>query len=278
MKLGLSSLLFPKDPIEKAIEISADLGFKCVELVHDMPHFPPHHDVERLKRLRELMDSHELEALIHACLWDLNPMSHYPVIRELTTAGTKRGIDACHLLGGKIVTTHPGRCQFEEDKRHFERAKDWFRDYVRECQDYAKERGVTLAVETIPFSAMYPRTTEELVKLTEDFDGLEVTLDVGHSYLAARKDEETDPEGGIVRVIEKVKDRLVNVHLHDNRGTRDEHLAPGKGSIDLPRVVKALRDSNYSGPIILELWNPTDPLKTANEGLEYVKTRLRLEP
>ncbi len=276
MKLGLSSLLFPKDPIEKVIKISADLGFKCVELVHDMPHFPPRHDVERLKRLRELMDSHELEALIHACLWDLNPMSHYPAIRELTTAGTKRGIDACHLLEGKIVTIHPGRCQFEEDERHFERAKGWFRDYVRDCQNYAKERGVTLAVETIPFSTMYPQTTEELMELTEDFDGLGVTLDVGHSYLAAKKDEETDPEGSIVGVIEKVKDRLANVHLHDNRGTRDEHLAPGKGTIDLPRVVKALK--NYSGPIILELWNPTDPLKTANEGLEYVKTRLRLEP
>jgi sugar phosphate isomerase/epimerase len=278
MKLGLSSLLFPNDPIEKAIEISADLGFKCVELVHDVPHFSPHHDVERLRRLRELMDSREVEALIHACLWDLNPMSYYPAIRELTAAGTKRGIDACRLLGGKIITVHPGRCEFKESKSHFERAKGWFRNYVRECQDYAKEREATLAIETIPFSIIYPRTTEELMRLTEDFDGLGVTLDIGHSYLAAKKDGETDPEGSIIRAIEKIKDRLVNVHLHDNRGTRDEHLAPGKGTIDLPRVVEALKDSNYSGPIILELWNPTDPLKTVNDGLEYVKTRLQLEP
>lgn len=278
MKLGLSSLLFPKDPIERAIEISADLGFECVELVHDMPHFSPHHDTEQLKRLRELMDSHGLEALIHACLWDLNPMSHYPVLRELTTAGTKRGIDACHILGGKIVTIHPGRCQFEESREHFERAKGWFRAYVRECLDYAEERGVILAIETIPFSTNYPRTTEELVEIVEDFDGLGITLDVGHSYLAAKKDQETDPEGSIIGSIEKIRKYLVNIHLHDNWGIRDEHLAPGKGTIDLQRIVGALRSSNYSGPIILELWNPADPIKTANEALRYVRTKLRLGP
>lgn len=276
MKLGLSSLLFPKDPIERAVEISADLGFKCVELVHDMPHFPPHQDVEQLRKLRELMDSHELEALIHACLWDLNPMSHYPVIRELTTAGTKRGIEACHILGGKIVTIHPGRCQFEESEEHFERAKSWFRAHVTECLDYARERGVTLAIETIPFSTNYPRTTEELMEIVENFDGLGITLDVGHSYLAARKDQETDPEGSIIRAIGEIRKHLVNIHLHDNQGIRDEHLVPGRGVINLQRVVGALKNSNYSGPFILELWNPAEPIKTASEGLEYVRTRLRL--
>ena len=36
-------------------------------------------------------------------------------------------------------------------------------------------------------------------------------------------------------------DRIVSMHVHDNHGTKDEHLWPGDGTIDWPAVREALQ-------------------------------------
>ena len=48
MKIGLSGLLFPRVAVEDAISNVAELGADCVEVIFDMPHFPPDFDMRRL--------------------------------------------------------------------------------------------------------------------------------------------------------------------------------------------------------------------------------------
>jgi sugar phosphate isomerase/epimerase len=46
------------------------------------------------------------------------------------------------------------------------------------------------------------------------------------------------------------KKRFINVHLHDNLGERDQHLAVGEGNIDFKKVLSALSD--YQGRFVIE--------------------------
>ena len=48
----------------------------------------------------------------------------------------------------------------------------------------------------------------------------------------------------------KLKPRLVNLHVHDNRGETDEHLPVGRGTIDFPWLLRSL--SGYTGRYVIE--------------------------
>ncbi len=52
--------------------------------------------------------------------------------------------------------------------------------------------------------------------------------------------------------LERHKDRLIAVHLHDNDGTLDEHNFPFTGTVDWGRLARILRESSYRGCISLE--------------------------
>jgi sugar phosphate isomerase/epimerase len=43
------------------------------------------------------------------------------------------------------------------------------------------------------------------------------------------------------------------VHASDNHGERDDHLIPGRGSIDWEDVLAELRDIDFRGPFTVEL-------------------------
>lgn len=48
-------------------------------------------------------------------------------------------------------------------------------------------------------------------------------------------------------------DRLMALHLHDNKGLLDEHQLPFRGTIDWPLIIRKIRLSNYCGSISLEV-------------------------
>ena len=52
---------------------------------------------------------------------------------------------------------------------------------------------------------------------------------------------------------EDYKDKIFAVHLHDNDKTDDLHLLPFDGTIDWKTVAQKLKESNYNGPVTLEL-------------------------
>jgi sugar phosphate isomerase/epimerase len=58
--------------------------------------------------------------------------------------------------------------------------------------------------------------------------GISFCLDVGHTHLN--------------RVLEEflVSKGPLHVHLHDNNGSCDDHIAMGAGSIDFPRIIPRL--------------------------------------
>jgi sugar phosphate isomerase/epimerase len=272
MKIGLSSLLFVKVSLEDAIKGVAEVGADYIEIICDLPHFMPDFDLAELKKLKELLDSCKLGVSIHSTFWDLNPASHYSEIRKLATKYIKKSIDACGILGGKIVVIHPGRCPVTEFEPLAEMGKRWYRESIEECMRHANEMGITLTLENLDGGIRYPYSTAREIKaLTREFDGLGLTLDIGHAYVGEKQTGTNSPEQEIASTIRDVGDLLTHIHIHDNRGTFDEHLPPGEGNIDFKPILRALKDVGYDGIWVAEVWGPKDPFETGRRGVN--KTR-----
>jgi sugar phosphate isomerase/epimerase len=272
MKLGLSSLLFVNNTIEECIQLSHKLGAGCVEIIYDVPHFPPEYDQRKLSRVRELLESYGLGVSVHASFWDLNPASHHRELWELSLKQVKRSIDACRLLGGNITVVHFGKCPLPDVNEFLEGAKKRYREFLSQCLPYARERGVTIALENAGRDpSSYPPTIPELKQLVVELEGLKVTLDTGHAHLVERRSGRRNTGTAIAENIKELREYMVHLHVHDNRGKLDDHLPPGDGEINFNPMIRALSEIKYDGFAIAELWNPKHPLETGKRGMEGLK-------
>ena len=272
MKLGLSSLLFVHASIEEAIHASAELGAECVEIIYDVPHFPPDYDQRKLAGIKELLDTHGLQVSVHASFWDLNPASHYRELWELTLEQVRRSIDACRAFGGEIVVVHFGKCPIPEARGFLKGTRRRYREFIKQCLFYAQERGVTLALENAGGQPnTYPSTAEELREFVAGLEGAKITFDIAHAHLAERRSGRKDTGAAIAKSIEALREHLVHVHVHDNHGKQDEHLPPGDGDINFKPVADALRAINYGGLLIAELWNPEHSLEAGRKGMRKLR-------
>jgi protein FrlC len=75
-------------------------------------------------------------------------------------------------------------------------------------------------------------------------------LDTGHARIA----------GDGADIVAGLGDRLVSVHLNDNDGKADAHLAPGEGAVDWGGVRRDLEAAGYAGCVMYEVMsNGRDP-------------------
>lgn len=116
---------------------------------------------------------------------------------------------------------------------------------LSELVDAGRRLGVGIMVENVPAGF---NTPEQLADLLEPLPDLGLHLDVGHANLRV-------PYNTTEALLARYGARLRHVHLHDNNGDGDQHLPLGVGSIDLPRMVRAIRQSGYDGTITLEVFS-----------------------
>jgi len=73
-------------------------------------------------------------------------------------------------------------------------------------------------------------------------ENLGICFDAGHCHLFY--DGEFD--------VNKFKNRVFAIHLHDNFQTRDEHNLPFDGSANWNRIIEQLKSMNYNDYVIIE--------------------------
>ncbi len=212
-------------------------GFETVEIVAERSHFD-YRDPRALAELSEWLSDTRLE------LQSL----HAP------TAQPAAEIDAVIAVAAQVpyryLVMHPG----------VPVANALLPGIVERASDLR----VTIALEVIPSP---PASAASLVSLIEhELDGIDmgICLDYGHAHMM----------GDLGEAIEAVSGHLVTTHLHDNRGTRDEHLVPFAGSVDWGAAMMATQKIGYDGVLMFELadaGNPVDVLKRT------AQARARLE-
>jgi len=118
---------------------------------------------------------------------------------------------------------------------------------IRELLPDSRRMGVGLMIENLPGNF---NTAAQLAELLDPLPDLGLHLDIGHANLQTALNTTEE-------ILAAYGSRLRHVHLHDNRGGRDDlHLPLGGGSLDVMSSIGALRRSGYDGTITLEVFTP----------------------
>lgn len=234
--ISVSSPAFSLMPLDRAIE-SVAKSFRAWEIVAEGAHRLP--DIE--KRFMEISGSYDLEYSVHAPLSDINIGSLNPSMREASLQEVLLAIGCCRRMGIDLITIHPGFITplGQHDREAVIRET---RRSLREIDKAATENGVVAALENMP--RMPITTCTEPVELLSLLEGtsLKVCFDIGHAHTNGNIDE-----------FVKHRSLFANIHIHDNDGTSDQHMAIGEGKIDFPRVINAL--NGYQHRYVIEARN-----------------------
>ncbi len=171
---------------------------------------------------------------------DVNPLSYTPD----QVAVTVRCIEVCGLLGIPLAVVHIGWAPGLTVEDHLAAN----RAYFEQLYPSLEAAGITLCLENSTRANMgdmyYPHTGRQLADL---IDGL------GHPQLAACWDTgHANCEGMQYRQLTDLGHRLKAVHINDNHGSKDEHLMPWFGTMNLDDIMHGLIDIGFAGPFTFE--------------------------
>ena len=209
--LGISTNCLHMVPLEEALEALVPVT-GVVEVMDDGLHYLESAD---------LLEQYSFDYSLHAPAKGVNIASQLPPIRRASV----EVIAASFAIAAEVdapVVIHPGYASWEGGR---EGAGARMRLSLEELGGYAEDMGVTFAVENMPRWPYFFLTTPEDLPL---IDGFGFCLDVGHAHM-------NECLGEFLTV------PFTHLHLHDNDGRLDQHLAVGEGTIDFTPVYERVR-------------------------------------
>ena len=150
----------------------------------------------------------------------------------------KRALDMVEYVPFRYCVQHVARSRDIPDGRRWDAAFS----SLEHLSLFAKQRGVTLAIENTPGEMATPVNLKNFLEETR-LTNVKLCFDAGHAHV----------EGGVLPALESVRDLVATTHIHDNHGERDEHLLPYEGTIDWSATLVAMPTEV---PIVLELKEP----------------------
>jgi len=246
VRLGISTLFCLSKPLPDAIKRLEHLnriGVSHVEVVDDGPH---ELSVRRVGMLRRAFLDRNISLSVHAPFTDINIASISPVIRSAVMKRLRKSIEISVQLDPECWVFHPGIRSAIGDAL---KGLDWKINLKSTCEllDLAGKYGLRIAIENVPDPFPF------LLKRVEDFERfygvlnaygseLGIAFDIGHAHI----------NGQVDKFIERFGSRIIHIHVHDNDGSADTHLGIGFGSIDWADVIRAIKEINYRGALVIE--------------------------
>jgi inosose dehydratase len=141
---------------------------------------------------------------------------------------------------------------------------------IHELVDYTeqkiKEYDICVAIHNHgPGDLVFPTVASAFEKVDGRDPRFGLCVDIGHTY---RINE--DPEV----VIKKYKSRILDIHVKDvtGRGKEGSTLEMGRGKIDIPKFLTAVKKSGYKGSLSFEYEKDADaPIPGLAESVGYIR-------
>ena len=235
-----------------AIDLVADLGYDGIALTPDVGHLDPYTatpaDVERIA-------AHMARRRLAVCIQTgarflLDPRrKHQPTLLDPDAAARARRhdflvrcMDLARDLGAEVVAFWSGAPPAREA------AAALAARLAARCPAVAAAaaaRGLTAAFEPEP--GMHVETLAQWTRLREavGHPNLRLALDIGHVHC--------NREGDPAALVRAHGAELADVQIEDMREGEHVHLAFGEGTLRVPPVLAALRETGYTGLVSVEL-------------------------
>ncbi len=196
---------------------------------------------DKVSELAYLLWDEEIGVSAHGPIHDLNPGSLDAVIRDYTRHCYLKTLAICQAVGANHVVLHLGMNPLLPESA----LDKWLESSVHTWApiiDMAEQLKISIRLENmfIPSPAYMIRLKERLKS-----DIVKFCFDIGHFHVYSK-----DP---LSHWLNEFGADLAEIHINDNMGTEDEHLALGRGNIDFRRFFRELAARNLNPQFTLEM-------------------------
>ncbi len=187
-----------------------------------------------------VLQENGLSCTMHAPFTDISCGAIDSKIRGVSLDRLRYAVDLAALFGARSLVFHTGW----ERKIYADVTDTWLEfaiETISHLCNYAAASSVKVALEnvfeldTALHKGIFNAISEEL---------LGFCLDAGHVYAFSKTPLES--------WLADLGPRIRHLHLHDNMGEHDEHLAPGKGIIDFDLIFSWLSKNGIRPVLTLE--------------------------
>lgn len=278
MKFGVNTFVWVSPCTTQAVSELAPrvkkMGFDILELSIENP------EMIDLDQVKTDLKANALETIVCGAFGpERNLCSDNPGVVENAKTYIRWLIDAAEFLGSPVIC---GPMYSAVGKDHLEeqaaRTREWNRAVlgIREMAEYAKPRGIRLAMETLNrFETDMLNVVSQGLEFIHQtgMDNVGLHLDTFHMHL-----EEKDSGAAIRLAGEKI------YHFH---ACENDRGVPGTGQVHWEDIARALKDVQYVGPVVIEsftsqvkeiaravcIWREIAPSQDAiaADGLKFLK-------
>lgn len=156
-----------------------------------------------------------------------------------------RAIDITKQLESQCTVIHPPVALHKLEEYNEQAEYDMVMTQLAPLVDYANRVGVQLSLENMncyhknfPYPVRRFCSDPETLCKTADALGIGVCWDTGHANISELKQSEA---------LEYVGSRLKMVHINDNFGKDDLHVAPFVGTVDWQDTMQGFRKTGFDG-------------------------------
>jgi len=234
-----------------ALTLIAEAGYDGVALTLDHHHHDPFapdfagRNAQMANQLRELNLGLVIET---GARYLLDPrQKHEPTLLAPSATGRARRVefltrclDVCAACQGETVSFWAGVPQPGVDKNQ---AWDWLLEGVHQVEVAARERGVVASLEPEP--GMLVETVDDYLRVQAAAPSLRLALDTGHLLVTGEREP--------AAAVREFAAQIGTVALEDMRRGVHEHLPFGEGDMDVPAVLRALHNIQFTGLVCVEL-------------------------
>jgi D-psicose/D-tagatose/L-ribulose 3-epimerase len=265
LKLGLISSAWLGSPVGTAegIRLTREIGFDTIDIFDD----PTDTDVHNRKLIRDTVRGTGIPVVATVCC-ALGIADFNPPVRRFHVERFKRYLEWAYELEGRNTLLVLGEYIWQQEVIQPKDQWQWAVEHTRELGDYAQGLGLEIAVELEPFHLSLVNDLDKMVQFITDVGhpAVKANLDISHLHLAK------SPASGI----ERLKGRIAHVHFSDCDGKKHGDLPPGRGVVDFPPYLQALKDVGFDGTVSIELEYSPEPGKIVDWVREAYRETARL--
>ena len=190
------------------------------------------------KKVGEQLHHHSLSVTLHGPFIDLSAGSIDPAVRAVTRRRFEQLLELVPVFQPKTVVCHAGY----DRKRYGYFKEQWIENCLQTWSwlaDSLAKRGSRLMLENV-----YEKDPDDIGVVLKGLKEQNVgfCLDCGHLFAFGNSE--------LKIWLESLGPYIEQLHLHDNHGGHDEHLAIGLGIIDFKMLFGHLNEIRNSPPII----------------------------
>ncbi|MCK9276114.1 MAG: sugar phosphate isomerase/epimerase [Syntrophales bacterium] len=207
--------------------INPEIGFDCFVL--------DHYDKEDFQRTADILADAELKITFHSPFYDLRPGALDPKVREITIYRFEQLFELAGMFKPDAVVCHAAF----EHRFYASHEEEWLENSIKTWEyaaDLAQKAGTIITLENT-----FEERPDYFGRLLDRFKGdsrIKCCFDTGHCNAFSDVPFQTWTE--------RIGWSIGQIHVHDNDGSGDMHLPPGKGNFpftDFFRNIKKYVDT-----------------------------------